>query len=110
MPPFDEDGNIVDCSGMMMFFRNDAGEFVPMQCLQEMTMPEIDDPKYEDATRIMGALTAETELTFTMTHASQRKIAKMIKASLSRRKRMQRQFKRLKEKYRRECLKAGGHR
>ena len=105
MPPFDRNGNPVDCSGMMMFYRDKDGNMVPFTGIQLAEVIE------ENVEFVRSWIPEQNEFTFTaeLTKQSARKWKKMVRKYDNKVMRTVRTIKRRKEKYRRARLKAGGH-
>lgn len=102
MPPHDCEGYIGP-----LFFRMGDGEYVPFPGIQEMTLPKVDDPKYTEATNITNAVDSSIQFEIKMTHRSARRFYRMLRADINRSRRIQRRWKRLQEKVRRNTLKYG---
>ena len=105
MPPFDKDGNIVDCSGMMMFYLDKDGNMVPFTGIQLAEVIE------ENVEFVRSWIPEENEFTFTakLTKQSAKKWKRMVRKYDNKVMRTIRMIKRREEKERRACLKAGGH-
>lgn len=104
MPPHDEDGNLVDCSGMMMFYRNKDGNMLPFTGIQEAELID------ENIELIKQWLPAFEQTSFTISLKGKnvkRMYRKMFRTDFNRLSRSIRSYKRKKEKARRNRLKYG---
>jgi len=101
MPPHDCEGYIGP-----LFFKVGNGEYVPFPGIQEMTLPNSDDPEYVKAISAMSAC-GEIQMEFKLTNKSVRHVFKRIRADINRARRRRRRFKRWQEKVRRNTLKYG---
>ena len=100
MPPFDEDGNIIEPG--QLYIRDSDGEFAAFKGIQPIEF--ISDCKYD-----YGAewIAQDQTINFSMPHKSARVFRKMIHRHLNVIKRRRRRIARMAEKSRRELLKKG---
>lgn len=101
MPPFDEDGNIIEPG--QLYIENCNGEFIPFGGIQPIDT--IQDSRYDYGAEWLNQ--ESVTLSFSMTHKSTRVFRKMIHRNMNCMKRVCRTLARRKEKLRRESLKKG---
>jgi len=99
MPPHE-----TDCSGTVMYIRDDSGRYVRLDQLSELR--EADGDMYDGT--VLHRFSESAMLTATLTHRSARRIRKMVMKAKNRRYRDRRRYFRMKEKHRRILLKASG--